>query len=495
MKIFTSYLAHETNSFSPIPTNLGSFEELEIYRPSHGTEMTPSLIKGAGHFRKEAHRRGDEAFVGLCAHSQPSRPCSATSYETLRGWLMEDLAAAGPVDLVLIMLHGSMMAEGYDDCEGDLLAHIRAHVGPDVPIGVLLDLHCNITRTMLDEATFLIACKEYPHTDFQERAEELYELCAQTRTGQIKPSHAYVQIPMLGLYQTAKEPMRSFVDSIIADEKKEGMLAICLAHGFPWADFQDAGASIIVYTDGKPELAQTEAQRLAGRFFELRETGQARLASVEAAVEEAMAVDSGTAIIADMSDNPGGGAASDSTFILQELLRQGATDTLLAYFWDPTALDLAFAAGVGAHLPMRIGGKVGRFSGCPVDLDAKVLSLCEDAHQPHIADGAATPLGRTALIQAEGIEIILNDIRQQPFSPQGLVEAGSDPWSKRIIVVKSSHHFYASFHERAARIIYCDAPGTLNSDVHARPYAHLRRPIWPLDDVSFAENPSHAGAK
>ena len=201
---------------------------------------------------------------------------------------------------------------------------------------------------MRDEATFLIPCKEYPHTDFQERAEELYELCAQTRTGKLKPSHAYVQIPRLGLYQTAKEPMRSFVDSIIADEKKEGMLAICLAHGFPWADFQDAGASIIVYTDGKPELAQAEAQRLANRFFDLRETGQARLASVETAVEEAMSVDSGTAIIADMSDNPGGGAASDSTFILQELLRQGAKDVLLAYFWDPTALDLAFAAGVGA---------------------------------------------------------------------------------------------------------------------------------------------------
>lgn len=495
MKIFTSYLAHETNSFSPIPTGLMSFEELEIFRPSYGLEMTPTLIKGASNFYNEALRRKDEVFVGLCAHSQPSRPCSRATYEMLRDWLLEDLKSAGPVDVVLVMLHGSMMAEGYDDCEGDLLVHIRALVGPDVPIGALLDLHCNITQTMRDEATFLIACKEYPHTDFEERALELYELCAQTRAGKIKPSQAHVQIPILGLYQTAKEPMRSFVDSIISAEKKNGMLAICLGHGFPWADFHDAGASIIVYTDGDTELAEAHAQRLASQFYDLREIGQAQLASVKTAVDEALEIEAGTAIIADMADNPGGGAASDSTFILQELVSRGAKDVLLAYFWDPTALDLAFAAGLGARLPLRVGGKVGHFSGSPVDLDAEILCLRDDACQPHIADGAATPLGRTALIRAKGIEIILNDVRQQPFSPKGLEEAGAEPWSKRIVVVKSSHHFYAGFHEQAARIIYCDAPGTLNSDVFARPYAHLRRPIWPLDEIPFTGHSKFSSVK
>src|SRR5690606_17751118 len=120
----------------------------------------------------------------------------------------------------------------------------------------------------------------------------------------------------------------------------------------------------------------------------------------------------------------------------------------------------------------------------PVTIDATILHLSSDANQAHIADGTLTHLGRTALISARGIEIALNDIRQQPFTPSGLFECGLDPWSKKILVLKSTHHFYAGFHQRAASILYCDAPGTLNSDISRLPYRHVRRPIWPLDPIN-----------
>lgn len=488
MRIFAAYLAHETNSFSPIPTSRKSFEELGIFRPDSGQEATAYLLKGARHFQQEALRRGDEVVVGLCAHSQPSSPSSSQTYQTLRNWLIEDLTNAGPVDAVMIMLHGSMMAQGVEDCDGDLLAAIREHVGPHVPVGGLLDLHCNITERMLDAATFLIACKEYPHTDFAERARELYELCAQVHAGKITPTWSHRRVPMLGLYQTTAEPMRSLVDAALAREKENlDVLAVTLAHGFPWSDFAEAGASVTVYTDNNQPQAQDLADSFARSFFDLREIGQARLADVAMAVDEAMAETGGTVVIADMADNPGGGAGSDSTFILRELIDRGADSALLGYFWDPVALQMAFDAGEGTRLPIRVGGKIGPFSGQPVDLDAEVICLRTDAYQPHIADGTSTPLGRTALIRSGGIEIVLNDIRQQPFSPLGLTAAGADPWSKKIIVVKSSHHFYAGFSAKAAKIIYCDAPGTLNSDATSRPYMRLRRPIWPLDPLVTEE--------
>jgi microcystin degradation protein MlrC len=134
---------------------------------------------------------------------------------------------------------------------------------------------------------------------------------------------------------------------------------------------------------------------------------------------------------------------------------------------------------------MRIGGKLGPMSGDPVDVQAKVLHLRTDAKQPHIADGYPVALGRTAVVEAQGIEIVLNEIRQQPFHPGAFESAGVDPWSKRIVVVKSSFHFYAGFADRAAAIVYCDAPGTLNSDASMRPYRFLKRPIWPLDDIAM----------
>ncbi|MCC7395285.1 MAG: M81 family metallopeptidase [Sphingomonadaceae bacterium] len=495
MKIFTAYLAHETNTFSPIPTNLAAFYEGGFYRPQESPPPAPGAsehLLGASYFYEEAQRRGDEVVVGLCAQAQPSRPTNRKDYLQLRQWLLDDLTAAREgIDMVLVMMHGAMMAEGCDDCEGDIIAAMRAIVGPDVPIGLLLDLHCNITPTMLDNATIVKACKEYPHTDFDARARELYALCAAIRRGSITPALGFCRVPMLGLFQTAQDPMRSFIDAILLREETPDLCSITLAHGFPWSDFAHAGASVIVYADKDAALAQRSAEAIAEQFFTLRESGQARLSSVDEAIDQALACDDGTVVIADIADNPGGGAPSDSTFVLGELLRRGVENVALAYIWDPAAVDLAFIAGEGARLPMRVGGKVSRWSGSPVDVEVEVLCLRTDATQQHIATGP-TPLGRTALVRANGIDIILNDLRQQPFSPQGFVEAGVDPWTKKIVVVKSTHHFYAAFHQRAAQIIYCDTPGALNADVKHRPYQHIRRPIWPIDPIERLTPPGKA---
>ncbi len=484
MKIFTAYLAHETNTFSPIPTNLAAFSEGGFYRPGESPPPAPGAsehLLGASYFYEEAVRRGDDIIVGLCAQAQPSRPTNRADYLQLRQWLLDDLTKARDgIDMVLVMMHGAMMAEGCDDCEGDVVAAMRSIVGPDVPIGLLLDLHCNITPAMLDNATIVKACKEYPHIDFDARARELYALCADVRARAIAPVVGFCRVPMLGLFQTAQEPMRSFIDGILAREAMPGICSITLAHGFPWSDFPDAGASVIVYADKDIALAQRCADEVAAQFFALRESGQAVLTGVDDAIDQALACKDGTVVIADIADNPGGGAPSDSTFILAELLRRGVKDAALAYIWDPAAVDLAFVAGEGAVLPMRIGGKVCRWSGSPVDAEVEVVRLRTDATQQHIATGS-TPLGRTALVRAGGVDIILNDVRQQPFSPEGFAESGVDPWTKRIIVVKSTHHFYAGFHQRAAQIIYCDTPGALNADAKGRPYRHIRRPIWPID--------------
>src|SRR5690606_32403727 len=160
---------------------------------------------------------------------------------------------------------------------------------------------------------------------------------------------------------------------IMRREQEPGICSITLAHGFPWSDFPGAGASVIVVTDGDQRLADQTAHEIATRFFELRASGQAKMADIDHALDLAHSPESGTVVIADIADNPGGGAPSDSTFILREILRRGLTDVGIAYMWDPAALDLAFAAGEGARLPLRIGGKVGVWSGDPIDIEATVV--------------------------------------------------------------------------------------------------------------------------
>ncbi|WP_191621472.1 M81 family metallopeptidase [Marinihelvus fidelis] len=484
MKVFAAYLAHETNSFSPLPTDLDSFRELGIHRAGMDPEAAGNPLKVAAGFYAEARRRGDDITVGLCAHAQPSQPTRQADYEQLRDALLDDLRGAlDGLDMVLLMMHGSMLAEGCDDCEADVLAHVRNLVGPDLPVGLLLDLHCNISPAMLRHATVIKACKEYPHTDFDARARELYDICARVVTGDARPVMAFQPLPMFGLFQTARQPMRGLVDHALALEQQPGVLSITLAHGFPWSDVAYSGAGVIAVTDNDPVLAAEIAADTGRTFFAQRQAGQVPLDGIDPCLDRALAAPPGTVVIADMSDNPGGGAGSDSTFILQRVLERGIGNCLFAYFWDPAALDAAFAAGESATLALAIGGKAGPDSGQPVELQVTVRALRTEATQAHIADGEPTALGRTALVSGAGVDIILNDIRQQPFTPEGLQACGARPWDKRLVVVKSSHHFHAGFHQRAAAIIHCDAPGLLNADARARPYTAIRRPVWPLDDI------------
>src|SRR5690606_28333829 len=186
--------------------------------------------------RERARTRGWQIVEGLCAFSEPAGPTVRSAYEALRDELLDDLRSALPVDMVLLGMHGAMVADGYDDCEGDVLARVRALVGPDVAVGAELDPHCHLTQAMLDNADVLICFKEYPHTDFLERGAELADLCADLVAGRIRPVMSTFDCRMIGIYHTPREPMRSYVDRIKALEGRDGVLSISVVQTFPWGD-------------------------------------------------------------------------------------------------------------------------------------------------------------------------------------------------------------------------------------------------------------------
>jgi microcystin degradation protein MlrC len=491
MHIFLAALAHETNSFSPIPTTLESFDEGILYRPGadEGTLKKALDFPGYGFVRDVALEHGDQVTLGLCAWAQPGGPASRQVYEALRDELLAQLAAAKHVDAVALVLHGAMIAHGYDDCEGDLLARVRQLVGPKVPVGVLLDLHGNLTPMMTASGAVLIACKEYPHTDYLARTRELHAILANMAGGGCKPGIVTQRVPMLGLFGTGEPPMRAFLDRLFTLEQSPGILSISVMHGFPWSDAEATSAAIMVYFDTGIQpatAAQAIALQVAKEFFELRWLGGKSSLQVREGRRHGLAPRpaGGLVVMADGSDNPGGGAACDSTFILRELIDRNADGVALGMLWDPQAVKLARDAGVGAEIALRIGGKVGPASGQPVDVLARVLAVRSDAHQHGLAGKYTEALGDAVAIRAGGIDIVLNSKRQQVFSPECFTELGIDLSSKRLVVVKSTRHFRACFDPIAAETIFCDAPGTLNSDLARLPYVHLRRPIWPLDEVS-----------
>lgn len=485
MHIFLAALAHETNSFSPIPTTLRAFEEGILVRPGDDETRRAGALgfPGYGFLMDVAAEHGDRVTAGLCAWAQPGGPVARAVYESLRDELLGQLAAAGPVDAVFLVLHGAMIAHGEEDCEGDLLGRVRALVGPGVAVGALLDLHATLTPRMLDSGAVLVACKEYPHTDYLARTRELHAILSRMAAGTCHPQALMRRVPMLAMFGTGEGPMRALVDDLARLEARPGILSVSLIHGFPWSDTAQTGAAVlVVYEAGAP--AAEIADALAARFFALRTDGRHAPMGVDDAVDACLAMaGKGLVVLADSSDNPGGGAACDSTFILRALLERGVPDAALGMIWDPFAVQLAMDAGVGAELMLRIGGKVGAGSGMPVDVLATVTAVRRDARQYGLSGSFTEALGDAVAVRAGGIDIVLNTRRQQVFSPECFTGLGIDLASKRLVVVKSSRHFRARFDPIAAATIICDAPGALNSDLARLPYVRLARPIWPLDTV------------
>jgi microcystin degradation protein MlrC len=383
---------------------------------------------------------------------------------------------------VLLGMHGAMVADGYDDCEGDLLSRVRALVGPKTIIGGELDPHCHMTRQMIDHADVLICYKEYPHTDFVERAEELVDLCAAAAKGEIKPVMSLHDCRMIGIYHTPREPMRGFVDRMQAREGRDGVLSVSVAHGFPWGDVPDVGTRVLVVTDGAPEVGTHVAQELGAELKSLRGRTMPTYLSIPQALDRALASDGGPIVVADVSDNPGGGAPGDSTFLLSALLERGVEQAALGPMWDPMAVRLCFEAGEGSNLPLRIGGKTGPMSGDPLDVEARILRLVRGAHQ---AFGASqVSMGDSVAVRVAGVELVLTSTRVQAMGRDLFTNLGVELEGKRLIVVKSSQHFYAAFAPIAKEVLYCGAPGAIAPDLTQVPYRRAVRPLWPLDEVA-----------
>ena len=477
MRIFAASLTTETNTFAAAPTGHASFEAIGI---THGAESLASSngLSQIPYLKELCESDGHELVPSLCAFAQPSGRTVRTVYEAFRDEILNDLRDALPVDAVELYLHGAMVAEGYDDCEGDLLASVRAIVGPDVVVGVELDLHCHFTERMRSAANVIVAFKEYPHTDAQERALELHRLTMATADGRIRPTTEVFDCRMVGLWRTTGEPMRSFVRRMQALEGVDGVLSVSFGHGFPWGDVADSGARVWVVTDDDPAKARALAEQLGREIWAMRGATRMPMFDVDSALDAALALKGGPVVLADAADNAGGGAPSDCTFILRRLVDRNIGNTVVGMFWDLGAIQICAEAGEGATLDLRVGGKCGPTSGMPVDVRVTVRAIVAEHSQDVF--GARWPLGRSVWVEAEGgLHLVLCSIRTQVYGTDAFTGLGLTLPDKALIVVKSAQHFHAAFAPLAKAVLYVDSPGAISADFERIPYAVRSLDYWP----------------
>lgn len=493
-RIFVAALATETNTFSPIVIDRKAFVD-SLYAPPGQHPDTPTLCTApipVG--RRVCAELGWTLIEGTAAWADPAGFVSRGAYEGLRDEILDQLRAAMQVDAVVLGLHGAMVAQGYLDPEGDLLARIRAMIGPDVLLCAELDPHSHLTAKRVAAADFFTVFKEFPHTDFVDRAEDLWRIAVDTLRGRLHPVMSVYDCRMIDVFPTSRQPMRGFVDRMMALEAEvPNLLSLSAIHGFMAGDVPEMGTKMIAVTNGDAALGARLAETLGQELFANRGMHMMPTMDEKATVAQALASTAHPVVIADMWDNPGGGTAGDATVVLKELLAQGARGVAVGTIWDPIAVQLCFAAGAGAEMPLRFGAKSAPETGEPCDALVRIIRLEPEAEM--VFGTSVVPFGpaaRIALLDAAGaetgIEVILNTVRAQSYDPSLFTALGIDPLAQRILVIKSTNHFYAAFQPFAAEILYCSAGRPYPNDPATNPYRLVRRDIWPRMANPFAES-------
>lgn len=483
-------ISHETNTFSPIRTDLPLFGRRTLVRGPLLIEQSRGVRNGLGGMVDAAEQRGWELVPTLFASATPSGKVAAETYEQLVGELTEGIAGALPVDAVLLPLHGAMVAETFDDGEGEILRRVRAIVGPKIPVVTVLDFHATLTPAIAEYADLVVGYETYPHIDPYERGVEAVELLERMLRGEIRPVRAFRQVPMLTplppQWTWGPTPMNDLMQLSLELEREPGVLCIMLAGGFPYSDIPDSGVSVIVNTNGDAELAGQVADRLAAACWAERERFLVGVTPIPEALERVRAAERGPIVLADVADNPGAGASCDATEILQALLASGLDNVAFGILADPESVQRAAEVGVGNVGAFRLGGKVDDLHGPTLEVEARVRSVGDVIfiNTGPMGRGGRTNLGRTAVLELNdgAVDVVVTTNRVQVLDPELFRAVGIPPEQRRALVVKSSVHFRAGFEPIAAEIIEVDAPGLSSPNLSRFPYQHVRRPIWPLDE-------------
>lgn len=481
VKLFIATFGTESNTFATYPASKADFEDGLWCETGIVNAVVSPWSGPARLWHDRAVEMGWELCESIHAFAQPGGTLLRSAYEELRDRILKDVQDQGPFDAVLLSLHGAMVAQGYDDCEGDLVERVRAIVGPDVKIGVELDLHAHLDDRIVDAADLIVMFKTYPHIDHNDRAEDLFDLMVRLIAGEIDPKMALFDCRTLALYPTTRAgPMPGFMADMIAAEGHDGILSLSLNHGFPWADVPMGGAKMLAVHDGSQNRAADVAQEFGQRFYQIRQEAALTFTPMDEAIDRALGTAGKPVLLADVSDQTGGGAPGDTTYMPAAFLQAGISAGVFGPIWDPASIALCFQLGVGAKARLRIGGKSEPQSGPPLDADVEILFLGRDCAQE--TEGPENvPIGDVATVRSHGVDIVLTSSRTNVYTPSFFTRHGVDLTGKQVIGIKNLYKHTDVFAPLVSEQFYVATPGICQPDLTKLDFRRLNRPIWPFD--------------
>ncbi|MCC6312815.1 MAG: M81 family metallopeptidase, partial [Thermomicrobiales bacterium] len=503
IRVAAAQIAHETNVFSVVPTDSAAFAASGL---RFGDEIIPAHRKTNSEFAgfiTGAARERFELLPLLAVWATPSGLVTAEAIDQLTTALTDGLKRAlaiGPLDGVLLALHGAMVTARDLDGDAALLETVRAVVGPAVPIVATLDLHANLSERMVVAADLLLGYETYPHVDMAERGQEAATLLGRLIRRELRPTAALRKPPMLPTSQrmtTERMPMRALFERAHRWEERADVIDVTIAGGFPPADVPEAGFGVLVATQDDSDLAARIADDMAALAWELRHgflggvTGWPEAAGLIRALGSGDLPGSGPIVLVDIADNPWTGGPGDSAELVRFLLRERVAGAAVALVKDPAVVAAAGEAGSGATIDVLLGGKTDTLHGEPLPVRAYVRLLSDGCYVndgPMMA-GLPVDLGPTAVLlcrtpgdpSVPAVEVLVTSRAETPIDLMIFRAHGIEPARRRVLGLKGKGHFRAAFEPIARRVTLVEGPGITGADLSRLAFRRLRRPIWPLD--------------
>lgn len=507
-------LLHESNTFIQSPTTLEHFQAdvavhgaklFDIFGGSHheiggfldALGWHPNQYSGSPHNQTTINsatwinEETQVEIVPIAAYR--ATPCgiiTSESWESIVKELLEHVRQAMLLDGVLVAAHGAAVSENARDADGNWLARLRALLGKDIPIVATLDPHANLSQEMVNACDALIAYRTNPHLDQHARGVEAAQLMLGILKRQVRPKMVAKLLPMVINIerQSTDEPhLKTIYDLADLQRKDPRILTNSILLGFPYADVAEMGAAVLTVANDQEELAAVAADQLGNALWNAREQMEGVLISLPEAMEQ-VAKDpdpSQRYCLLDMGDNVGGGSAADGTWIAMALAERKLGPSVVCIY-DPQVVQECRAAGVGASIPLRIGGKTDQQHGPVWECNASILSLHEGKfREDRPRHGGITEFDQGPSVVLKCIDspitILVTSKRMVPFSLHQLISCGLDPTAFRILVAKGVHAPLAAYREVCQRFLRVNTPGSTCADIHQLHYAHRRHPLFPFE--------------
>ena len=494
MKLVIAQMKHETNTFSPVPTDLARFATGTEVPPEGAAAVAAYRDTGSaiGAFIELAEAVGADYTVAVAGNAWPSGPVHDAAFETMAGRICGAVAAG--CDAVLLDLHGAMVTQTYEDGEGELLRRIRK-INAMVPIGVALDMHTNLYDAIGEHSTVIAGYQTYPHVDMYETGLRAGRAVLALLAGTAKPAMAWGRQPMLPhvMRQGSDDSPNKELQARCREMEAQGALCASVFVGFPNADIEFAGLSAVVVCDGDA----AKARRWCDELLELAWAARAQfvyqiepLAESMAraqALAEAKPAGSGPVVLLDHSDNCASGGTMDTMTVLGAMLDAGLDDAAAFAVYDPAAVQLMIAAGVGSEITLSLGGKLDMpaigLQGQPRSVSGRVKLVCDGRFRNRgpMSRGEINDMGPSAVLDTGKLQIVVISNHVEPHDLAAFTAVGIAPDRCKYLMLKSRIHWRAGLRSLAHAVVECAGTGVCSSDYALLGLHQVRRPIYPID--------------